>query len=125
MSKNKLYTCSYFSKRLVEEGFDVLKLNIPYEENDLRKWSIIVNKTKSNYKMNILITCFKNEETKEFCFKFQGQRKKEFILETLTMTMIIAILKRTFESTDENITEDVSKDNSIKGITVTEAEGVK
>lgn len=50
--------------------------------------------------MNILITCFKNEETKEFCFKFQGQRKKEFILETLTMNLIIEILKKAMESVE-------------------------
>jgi len=124
MSKNKLYTCSYFSKRLIEQGFDVLKLNIPYEENDLRKWSIVVNKSKADYKMNIVITCFKNEETKEFSFKFQGQRKQEFILETLTMTMIIAILKRAYESANENIVQDVIADKSIQGVTVTNAEGI-
>jgi hypothetical protein len=98
MAKNKLYTLSYFCKRIVEQGFDVIRLNIPYEKNDLRKWSIVVNKQRSNYKMNILITCFKDEQTKEFCFKFQGQRKKEFILETLSMNLIIAILKKAMES---------------------------
>lgn len=96
MSKNKLYTCSYFCKRLVEHGFDVQRLPIVYEVNDLRKWSIVVNKTNDTYKKNILITCFKNEETKQFSFKFQGQLQKDFVLETLTMNMIIAILKRTF-----------------------------
>lgn len=101
MAKNKLYTLSYFCKRIIEQGFDVIKLNIPYEKNDLRKWTIVVNKHKSDYKMNILITCFKNEETKEFCFKFQGQRKKEFILETLTMNLIIEILKKAMEASNE------------------------
>ena len=70
MSKNKLYNQSYFCKRIVEEGFDVTRLNIKYEFDDLRKWSIIVNKQQSEYKHNILITCFKNEETKEFSLKF-------------------------------------------------------
>lgn len=97
MAKNKLYTKSYFKKRIVEEGFDVLDLKIPYEKNDLRKWTLVINKQKSNYKINIIITCFKNEETKEFCFKFQGQRKKEFILTTLTMKLIIDILKKATE----------------------------
>ena len=106
MAKNKLYTLSYFCKRIIEQGFDVIKLNIPYEKNDLRKWTIVVNKSKSDYKMNILITCFKNEETKEFCFKFQGQRKKEFILETLTMNLIIEILKKAMETDGENISNE-------------------
>jgi hypothetical protein len=106
MAKNKLYTLSYFCKRIIEQGFDVIKLNIPYAENDLRKWTIVVNKNKSDYKMNVLITCFKNEETKEFCFKFQGQRKKEFILETLTMNLIIDILKKAMETEGEDVTNE-------------------
>jgi hypothetical protein len=100
MAKNKLYTKSYFKKRIVEQGFDVLDLKIPYEKNDLRKWSFVINKTKSSYKMNIVITCFKDETTKEFCFKFQGQRKKEFILNTLTMNLIINILKKATEESE-------------------------
>jgi hypothetical protein len=56
--------------------------------------------------MNVLITCFKNEETKEFCFKFQGQRKKEFILETLTMNLIIDILKKAMETEGEDIANE-------------------
>ena len=47
-----------------------------------------------------IITCFKNEITKEFSFKFQGQRQKEFILETLTMNLIIEILKKAMESVE-------------------------
>ena len=103
MSKNKLYNQSYFRKRLVEEGFDVIKLNIPYEADDLRKWSVVVNKQNSNYKYNILITCFKDESTKEFSFKFQGQKFDDFILPTLTMKLIIDILKKATEG--ENINE--------------------
>jgi hypothetical protein len=64
----------------------------------LRKWTIIVNKQSSEYKHNILITCFKDEETKEFSFKFQGQTFDDFILPTMTMKLIIEILKKT---TDE------------------------
>lgn len=106
MSKNKLYTKSYFKKRIVEQGFDVTDLKIQYEVNDLRKWTIIVNKQKAKYKMNIIITCFKDEMTKNFCFKFQGQRKKEFILETLSMNLIIDILKKaTAEVEEENNNE--------------------
>lgn len=103
MSKNKLYNQSYFCKRIVEEGFDVTRLNIKYEFDDLRKWSIIVNKQQSEYKHNILITCFKNEETKEFSFKFQGKTFDDFMLPTLTMKIIIEILKKAMETTNDTI----------------------
>lgn len=114
MAKNKLYTCSYFCKRIVEQGFDVIRLNIPYEKNDLRKWSIVVNKKKANYKMNVMITCFKNEETKNFEFQFQGQRKKAFFLSTLTMNLIIDILKKAMESIDNNLEEEKEESNDNK-----------
>jgi hypothetical protein len=97
MAKNKLYNQSYFCKRIVEEGFNVIRLKIPYEYDDLRKWTIIVNKQNINYKHNILITCFKDEQTKEFSFKFQGQKFDDFILPTLSMKLIIDILKKTTE----------------------------
>ena len=100
MSKNKLYNQSYFCKRLVEQGFDIIRLNIPYAQDDLRKWTIVVNKQQSEYKHNILITCFKNEENKEFSFKFQGQKFDDFILPTLTMNLIIGILKKVMYETN-------------------------
>lgn len=94
MSKNKLYNLSYFCKRLAEEGFTIIKLPIPYESDDLRKWTIVVNTFHGNYKFNIFITCFKNNETKDFSFKFQGQNFEDFILSTLSMKLIIKILKK-------------------------------
>lgn len=97
MSKNKLYTPSYFCKRIIESGFDVTRLNIKYEPDDLRKWSIIVNKSGINYKHNILITCFKDEKTKDFSFKFQGKKFDDFVLPTLTMKLIIDILIKATE----------------------------
>ena len=41
--KNKLYCKGYFCSRLTDNGFAITKLNIPYEKDDLRRWSIIVN----------------------------------------------------------------------------------
>ena len=101
--KNKLYCKGYFCSRLIDNGFNVTKLNIQYEKDDLRKWSIIVNAKNIPYKYNIFITCFKDEVTKEFCFKFQGQRKKEFILKTMSMEIIINILKRTMMKNIEDL----------------------
>ena len=103
MSKNKLYNKSYFCKRLVDEGFNVLRLKIPYEADDMRKWTIVVvNKQNCEYKRNVFITCFKNEETKEFTFKFQGQTFDDFILPTLTMKLIIDILNKAMEGENPN-----------------------
>jgi len=103
MSKNKLYNQSYFCKRIIEAGFDIIRLNIPYMYEDLRKWTVVVNKHGISYKHNILITCFKNEETKEFSFKFQGPRFDDFILPTLSMNLIIDILKKTTEAKTEQV----------------------
>ena len=104
--KNKLYCKGYFCSRLTDNGFSITKLNIPYEKDDLRKWSIVVNSKNTEYKYNILITCFKDNITKEFCFKFQGQKKKEFILKTMSMEIIIKILKKTMT---KNVEDDYVK----------------
>jgi hypothetical protein len=108
MSRNKLYNQSYFCKRIIEEGFNIIRLNIPYAKDDLRKWTIVVNKQHIEYKHNIVITCFKDEETKEFSFKFQGQKFEDFILPTLSMKLIISILKKTTETS--TITEGTEND---------------
>jgi hypothetical protein len=97
MARNKLYNQSYFCKRIIEEGFNIIRLNIPYAIDDLRKWTIVVNKQNTDYKHNIVITCFKDESTKEFSFKFQGKKFEDFILPTLSMKLIINILKKATE----------------------------
>ena len=104
--KNKLYCKGYFCSRLTDNGFAITKLNIPYEKDDLRRCSIIVNSKESASKYNILITCFKDNITKEFCFKFQGQRKKDFILKTMSMEIIIKILKKTMS---KNVEDEYAK----------------
>lgn len=99
MPKNKLYNQSYFVKRLLDAGFFVKRIDIHFEEDDFRKWMIIVNKKNSSYNFNICIICFKyieNDELK-YTFKFQGQKEQEFILSTKSMNTIISILKDTFD----------------------------
>ena len=81
MSKNKLYNQSYFVKRLLDAGFFVKRLGIRFEDDEFRRWVIVVNDKDSTYNFNIFITCFKyieNDELK-FTFKFQGQKEQEFI----------------------------------------------
>jgi len=92
MSKNKLYNQSYFVKRILDAGFFVTRLNVKFEEDDDRKWMVLVNSKKIQYRPNICITCFKNDETKEYVFKFQGQTTRDFTLKTLSMNTIIDIL---------------------------------
>ena len=99
MAKNKLYNQSYFVKRLVESGFDVKRLNIKFEDDDYRRWIILVNSRDTSYRYNICITCFKyiENDEKKFSFKFQGQKNRDFILNTLSMSTIIKILRSTFK----------------------------
>ena len=99
MPKNKLYNQSYFVKRLLDAGFDVRRLHIQFENDDIRKWMIIVNSRFTEYKNNICITCFK-KNSNEFSFKMQGQGERDFTLKTKSMTSIIEILKSTFDNSE-------------------------
>lgn len=92
MSKNKLYNQSYFIKRILDAGFFVSRVNVKFEPDDMRRWMIFVNSKKIPYKTNICITCFKNQKTNEFSFKFQGSTERDFLLNTLSMKTIIDIL---------------------------------
>lgn len=92
MSKNKLYNQSYFVKRVLDAGFDVYRLPIKFEEDDQRRWMIIVNSKKIPYKANICITCFKNHGQNDFSFKMQGQSERDFTLKTLSMMTVINLL---------------------------------
>ena len=92
MSKNKLYNQSYFVKRVLDAGYFVTRLNVKFEQDDDRKWMVLVNSKKIAYRPNICITCFKNDETKEYVFKFQGQTTRDFTLKTMSMNTIIDIL---------------------------------
>lgn len=109
MSKNKLYNKSYFCKRLRDANFLVKDLNIPYADDDDRRWTIVVN-SKNEYKHNIIITCFKNDEG--FCFKFQGQRFDSFLLPTKGMGIIIKILNSVFTNktkTEKEVEEVINE----------------
>lgn len=99
MPKNKLYNQSYFTKRLLDAGFDVKRLHIAFEYDDLRKWMIIVNCRDFAYHHNICITCFK-KSTDDFSFKMQGQGEGDFTLKTKSMTAIIGILRSVFNDKD-------------------------
>lgn len=107
MSKNKLYNQSYFVKRLLDAGFFVKRIPIHFEEEDFRRWIIIVNDKAIKYNFNIFITCFKYYENNElkYTFKFQGQKEQEFILSTKSMNTVISILRDTFNQKRGDINE--------------------
>jgi hypothetical protein len=104
MSKNKLYNLSYFSKRLIEAGFNINRIVSAYENDDPRKWTILVVNSKTNsYKFNIMITCFKNEKTKEFSFILQGQQPRELTYKTLSMVLITKLLTETMRPSENEL----------------------
>ena len=55
--KNKLYTKSYFIKRLVEAGFKVGKLSVETEGEKDYYWRIVVSPNDRD----IVVTCYKPE----------------------------------------------------------------
>jgi hypothetical protein len=63
--KNKLYTKSYIIKRLIEEGFNVQKLDITFSPEDSRYWILNINPKYQN----ILLTCFLDKINKDFYFR--------------------------------------------------------
>lgn len=85
--KNKLYTLSYFRKRLHSASIGSKILIKNYEiDNDERYWSItLFPKTH-----NIFCTCYKKE--REFWFEFWdgcNNIKNETIIKTKSMNIII------------------------------------
>lgn len=123
MSKNKLYNRSYFSKRLAESGFTVQKLNVQYQPDDIRKWTVCVNPAKQQncYNFNVLVTCYKDDKTKEYTFKFQGQKEEDFCLKTKSMKLIIRIFQKTVQLFDSN-KSILEQENAFTNEHVTELE---
>ena len=82
--KNKLYTKSYFKKRLIEKGFNVSAVNCSYSlENDLRYWTLIINPKKES----IWITCYK-KTSEDFWFRFNTAYNSNIFLRTMSMDII-------------------------------------
>lgn len=66
MSINRIKTRSYFIKRLRDCGYTVDKIDFDYNDEDLRKWSVVLDNARSS----IIITC--NEDS-TFHF-YDGER---------------------------------------------------
>lgn len=63
---NKIKTRSYFIKRLRDCGYTVDKVDIEYEKEDPRKWSIIIDNAVSS----VMVTC-NSDSTFQF---YDGER---------------------------------------------------
>ena len=83
--KNKLYTKSYATKRLRDEGLVVSYIDIKFLNEDPRYWTLIINPNSHN----IFMTCFLNREEKtDYYFKFYSSRNTITIK---TQSMIILV----------------------------------
>jgi hypothetical protein len=88
MSKNKLYTLSYFRQRLFAAGIESKILIKKYIEEDSRYWTISIFKDKC-----IFCTCFKNNGEPSFEF-WDGANyvKNKTTIRTKSMNVIIQSL---------------------------------
>jgi hypothetical protein len=91
MAKNKLYTKSYLTKRLIESKLNVAKLIDKYSDNDIRQWTIIIDPGIKANRANILLTCFK-ESPDNFWFVANSQRGIGSKIKTLSVDVLVEIL---------------------------------
>ena len=76
MSNNKLYTRSYFVKRLRENGIRVDTIIRQFDPADIRYWSIITKDIS-----NIQITCYKKSSS-EYYFKLDVPNGNKLFIDT-------------------------------------------
>lgn len=90
--KNKLTTCGYFTKRLRDNGFVVIRSFSDYSQIDPRKWSIIVDPSGAS----LVITCYQNKDDRDdVVFEFNdggAYFRKNFLLKTDSMEIVITNL---------------------------------
>jgi len=90
---NKLYTKSYFKKRLIESNYFVTDINIHFDNNDDRKWVLLLNKKNHIEKNNILITCFYKSPI-YYWFEIQTKKVSNYKIFTKSMNVIIEQLRQ-------------------------------
>jgi hypothetical protein len=93
-NKNKLYTLSYFRKRLRDAGITSKVLIDSYTEGDKRYWTISIDPEN-----RILCTCFKYTEDNILKFYFNLSDGNQNLpidktIKTESMNVIIEILKK-------------------------------
>jgi len=84
--KNRLYTKSYFLKRLRDENIICRSVDVRFANDDDRKWMIVVDPEKTT----LVITCFKKSPA-DFHFKVSTSRA-ETRIKTESMECVISLL---------------------------------
>ncbi len=97
--KNKIYTLSYFRKRLVENDISSVRLINSFETDDTRYWMILI----SPGKQNIICTCYRSSPDR-FFFKL-NTKKGDLQIHTLSMEVLITELKHIIEPSPPLTTE--------------------
>lgn len=91
-AKNKITTLGYFTKRLRDSGFVVIRLFNAYPVSDPRKWTIMVDPGGHS----LMITCYDNKEYYgDIAFELNdgGNRfVKNFFLKTSSMEIIVTTI---------------------------------
>lgn len=93
MPKNKITNQSYFLKRLRDTGYYACRLYDRYSEDDLRKWTIIVNPEHES----VLITCYHDTQfIGRGLYEFNDggtSLPKNFKISTDSMEVVVSYLK--------------------------------
>ena len=97
MSKNRLYTLSYFRKRLFENEINSAKIIDQFSENDPRQWCILIDPKKKNF----ICTCYKLSTT-DFWFSIQTKEYSNYSVRTFSMEVVIDTLKALIEGNQSN-----------------------
>ena len=85
--KNKLYTLSYFRKRLKENNIKSVRLINKFADDDDRYWTILIS---PNHK-NIICTCYKTDS--EYFFNFHTSKYFKYQIKTQSMEVIIKTME--------------------------------
>ena len=110
--KNKLKTCGYFKKRLRDNGFIILDVFKNFDNNDKRRWSILINPGKES----IFCTCYgKYDNDFDTVFEFNDGGNNiptNFKLYTPSMEVIIEQLIVSWGVNNDNkLSPDYKKKN--------------
>jgi hypothetical protein len=102
MSKNKITTLSYFTKRLKDSGFNVWKICDNFSVADPRKWTVLIDPGNTS----VFVTCYENREYKgDRLFEFDDGGRffpRNFFIRTNSMeVIIIALTTRNIPQTPE------------------------
>ena len=96
MTKNNLYTKSYFIKRLIETGYFVYRVVDRFDDSDIRYWMVYVRDRSNRI---VVITCVKPDN--DFYFRINGPNDSNIKLETLSMNVVIETIERLFKGVDK------------------------